>query len=69
MNRERKDSNDAAKKRIVKGKNSPSGMENVNRVQKDKFSSQSIHEAKPNAIIRVHQSSFVGQDPSHSIEP
>jgi hypothetical protein len=69
MNRERKDSTDAAKKKFGKVKNSPNGMDYPNRVNKEKVSTQSIHEPRPNAIIRVHQSSFIGQDPSSSIEP
>jgi hypothetical protein len=69
VSRERKDSTDAAKKRFPKAKNSPSGMDYPNRVNKEKVSTQSIHEPRQNAIIRVHQSSFVGQDHTSSIEP
>jgi hypothetical protein len=67
--RDRKDSTDAAKKRVGKAKNSPNGMDHPNRVYKNKVSTHSIHEPKSNAIIRVHQSSFVGQEPSFSLEP
>lgn len=62
---------DASKRKIGQVKHSPNGLEMQKKANKEQISSLSINSGygKANAIIKVHESSYVGQEPSYLERP
>lgn len=60
---------DASKRKIGQVKHSPNGLEMQKKANKEQMSSLSINSGYGKAIIKVHESSYVGQEPSYLERP